>query len=96
MSAQIEHAPGALRAEWCWPAAASPPAGRWPIEVDPGYRGHGLGRALASAARHLVPGDRPVWAQIAPANAASVRTFLAAGFRPVGAEALLTHSELGV
>jgi len=73
-------------------------AARWEvaIEVDPGYRGHGLGRALASAARHLVPGDRPVWAQIAPANAASASGFLAAGFRPVGAEALLTHSELGV
>jgi L-amino acid N-acyltransferase YncA len=73
-------------------------AARWEvaIEVDPGYRGHGLGRALASAARHLAPAGRPVWAQIAPANAASVRAFLAAGFRPVGAEALLTHSELGV
>jgi hypothetical protein len=65
------------------------------IEVDPGCRGNGLGRALACAARHLVPGG-PVWAQIAPANAASVRAFLAAGFRPAGAEALLTHSELGV
>jgi GNAT superfamily N-acetyltransferase len=73
-------------------------ADRWEvaIEVDPGCRGHGLGRALASAARHLVPGDGPVWAQVAPANAASVRAFLAAGFRPVGAEALLTHGELGV
>jgi GNAT superfamily N-acetyltransferase len=66
------------------------------IEVDPGYRGHGLGRALAAAARYLVPDNGPVWAQIAPANAASVRAFLAAGFRPVGAEALLTHGELGV
>ncbi|MGH3263615.1 MAG: GNAT family N-acetyltransferase, partial [Trebonia sp.] len=73
-------------------------ASRWEvaIEVDPGYRGHGLGRALASAARHLVPGGRPLWAQIAPANAASVRAFLAAGFRPAGAEALLTHGERGV
>lgn len=72
-------------------------ASRWEvaIEVDPGYRGHGLGRALAAAARQLVPDDGPVWAQIAPANAASVRAFLAAGFRPVGAEALLTHGELG-
>ncbi len=73
-------------------------ASRWEvaIEVDPGYRGNGLGRALASAARHLVPDHGPVWAQIAPANAASVRAFLAAGFQPAGAEALLTHSELGV
>jgi GNAT superfamily N-acetyltransferase len=72
-------------------------AGRWEasVEVDPGHRGTGLGRALALAARHLVPGDCPLWAQIAPANAASVRAFLAAGFRPVAAEALLKHDPLG-
>ena len=66
-------------------------AGRWEaaIEVDPGGRGRGLGRELATAARHLVPDGAPVWAQIAPGNAASVRAFLAAGFAPVGGEALL-------
>jgi len=66
-------------------------AGRWEmaVEVDPAYRGRGLGRALAESARHLHPGDRPLWAQIAPGNAASVRALLAAGFAPVGAEALL-------
>ena len=53
------------------------------VEVDPGHRGHGLGRALAAAARHLVPPGTPLWAQISPANAASVRAFLAAGFTPV-------------
>lgn len=52
-------------------------------------RGAGLGRALAAAARHLVPGGSPLWAQIAPANAASVRAFLAAGYKLVGAEAHL-------
>jgi hypothetical protein len=36
-----------------------------------------------------VPEERPLWAQIAPGNAASVRAFLAAGYEPVGAEALL-------
>lgn len=67
-------------------------AGRWEtaIEVDPECRGRGLGQRLARAARHLVPGGAPVWAQVAPANAASMRAFLAAGFVPVGAEALLT------
>lgn len=66
-------------------------AGRYEVavEVDPAYRGRGLGARLATAARHLVPDGAPLWAQIAPGNAASVRAFLAAGFRPVGAEALL-------
>jgi GNAT superfamily N-acetyltransferase len=64
--------------------------GRWEvaIEVDPDYRGEGLGRMLAAAGRHLVPGEM-LWAQIAPGNAASVRAFLAAGFVPIGSEALL-------
>jgi GNAT superfamily N-acetyltransferase len=72
-------------------------ASRWEVsvEVDPGRRGAGLGRALAAAARHLVPGGAPLWAQISPGNAASVRAFLAAGFTPVGAEAHLIHRALG-
>lgn len=66
-------------------------AGRWEtaIEVDEGLRHRGLGRALATAARHLVPEGQPIWAQQAAGNARSVRAFQAAGFRPVGAEALL-------
>ena len=65
-------------------------AGRWEVslEVDPDCRGHGLGTALARAARALVPDGAPVWAQVAPANVASLRAFLAAGYRPVGAEVL--------
>jgi GNAT superfamily N-acetyltransferase len=68
-------------------------AGRYEVavEVDPAHRGRGLGASLAIAARHLVPAGTPLWAQIAPANAASVRAFLAAGFRPIGAEALLSR-----
>jgi len=71
-------------------------AGRWEaaIEVDQARRGNGLGRRLAAAARHLVPPGTPLWAQIAPGNAASLRAFLAAGFVPVGAEVLLTVSTL--
>ncbi|MFE6663844.1 GNAT family N-acetyltransferase [Streptomyces sp. NPDC057697] len=65
-------------------------AGRWEtaIEVAEGARGRGLGARLARAARHLVP-DAVVWAQQSPGNARSVRTFQAAGYRPVGSEALL-------
>jgi GNAT superfamily N-acetyltransferase len=59
------------------------------VEVEPGRRGSGIGRQAVLSARHLVPQDEPLWAQIAPGNAASVRAFLAAGFVPVGAEVLL-------
>lgn len=61
------------------------------IEVDETRRSRGLGRALAAAVRHLAEPDEPLWAQVAPANAASVRAFLAAGFTPVGAEILLAR-----
>ncbi|MFI8259988.1 MULTISPECIES: GCN5 family acetyltransferase [unclassified Streptomyces] len=66
-------------------------AGRWEtaIEVDEGVRHRGLGRDLARAARHLVPHGEPVWSQQAAGNARSIRAFQAAGFRPVGSEALL-------
>jgi len=67
-------------------------AGRWEVavEVDSDARGHGLGRGLFAAARHLV--QHPVWAQVAPGNVASVRALLEAGYRPGGAEALLVRS----
>jgi len=57
------------------------------VEVEEEARHRGLGRALVSAARHLAA--EPVWAQVAPGNARSLRAFQAAGYRPVGAEALL-------
>ncbi|MFE7327542.1 GNAT family N-acetyltransferase [Streptomyces sp. NPDC057565] len=65
-------------------------AGRWEtaIEVAEEARGRRLGEHLARAARHLVPNE-VVWAQQSPGNARSVRTFQAAGYRPVGSEALL-------
>ncbi|MET8169908.1 GNAT family N-acetyltransferase [Streptomyces sp. NPDC005329] len=59
------------------------------VEVEEGVRHRGLGRALVGAARHLGGGE-PVWAQISPGNARSTRAFQAAGYLPVGAEALLT------
>ncbi|MFJ6083419.1 GNAT family N-acetyltransferase [Streptomyces sp. NPDC092369] len=57
------------------------------VEVDDAVRHRGLGRLLVTAARHLV--TEPLWAQVAPGNARSTRAFLAAGYVPVGAEALL-------
>jgi RimJ/RimL family protein N-acetyltransferase len=67
--------------------------GRWEIafEVDDGARGSGLGRALAAAGVGLLPEGTPVWAQVAPGNAASLRAVLGAGFRPVGAEILFVR-----
>ena len=66
-------------------------AGRWEaaIEVEPEARHRGLGKALAVAARHLVPDGEPVWAQQAAGNARSIRAFQAAGYRPIGAESLM-------
>ncbi|MFI5890723.1 GNAT family N-acetyltransferase [Actinoplanes sp. NPDC051513] len=70
-------------------------AGRWEtaIEVEPAVRHHGLGTALAVAARHLTPGGLPVWSQQAAGNARSIRAFQAAGYRPVGGEALMVPRE---
>ena len=59
------------------------------FEVDEKARGAGHGRALAAAARHLVPDGRPVWAQCAPGNASSLRALLGGGYRPVGSEIIL-------
>ncbi len=63
---------------------------RWEVgyEVGTSRRSSGLGRRLAAAARGLVPAGEPLWAQVAPGNAASMRSTLAAGFVPVGAEVL--------
>jgi GNAT superfamily N-acetyltransferase len=58
------------------------------VEVDPGGRDAGLGRALAEAARTLAPAGEPLFAQVSPGNAASIRAFLAAGYRPIGSEVL--------
>jgi GNAT superfamily N-acetyltransferase len=66
-------------------------AGRWEtaFEVEPPARGLGLGRRLAAAATAFVPTGEPVWAQVAPGNAASLRAVLAAGYVPVCGEVLL-------
>ena len=58
------------------------------LEVDPRRRGRSLGTALARAALGLVPEGEPLFAQVAPGNVASLRAFLRAGYRPIGAEVL--------
>lgn len=65
------------------------------VEVPEDRRGAGVGRGLAFAARALVPEGTHLWAQVTPGNAASLRAFLAAGFVPIGSEALLVahHGE---
>ncbi len=65
-------------------------AGRWEIsfELDQRRRGAGYGKTLAAHAAALVPAGQPVFAQVAPANAASLRVLLAVGFRPIGSEVL--------
>ncbi|HMJ78178.1 MAG TPA: GNAT family protein [Iamia sp.] len=66
-------------------------AGRWEVgyAVAADARDGGRGRALARAARHLVPDGDGLWASTAPGNVRSVRALLAAGFTPVAGETLL-------
>jgi hypothetical protein len=63
------------------------------FEVDPARRNRGLGRLLVAAARHLTPPGEPLFAQVAPGNAASLRVVAAAGFRPIGAEVLFHRDD---
>jgi hypothetical protein len=65
-------------------------AERWELAIEIGseYRGRGLGTELARAAARLVPNGEPLFAQVSPGNVASVRAFLAAGYRPVCSEVL--------
>lgn len=57
--------------------------------LDSAMHGAGLGARLIRAALGAVPAGEPVWAQVAPGNAASLRAFLRCGFVPIGAETLI-------
>lgn len=59
------------------------------VEVDPHHQGHGAGQALIEEGLALLPSGEVVFAAVSPGNARSLRTFLAAGFQPVGSEVLL-------
>ena len=60
------------------------------FEVPPERRGRGLGRSLLGDALDLVPLGELVLAAVAPGNAASLRSLLAAGFCPIGSVQLIT------
>jgi hypothetical protein len=68
--------------------------GRWELgfEVAPNAQRRGLGRAVAAAGAALVPAGEPVWAQVAPGNAASMRAVAAAGYSVVGSEVLFPRA----
>jgi GNAT superfamily N-acetyltransferase len=72
-------------------------AGRWDagFEVEPGHRNDGLGRSIVAAIRTLVRPGEPIFLQVAPGNAASVRAIIAGGFAPIGAEVLLPRDPRG-
>jgi len=69
------------------------PGGRWDVwvevaggELDPAVLVRG--RALTAAARTLTPEGRELFASVPAHDARALRTFLAGGFHPVGAEVL--------
>jgi GNAT superfamily N-acetyltransferase len=66
-------------------------AGRWEVSVEllDAAAGKGTGRMLISEAVGHVPNGEPVFASVAPGNAASLRAFLACGFTPIGAEVII-------
>ncbi|WP_217143882.1 GNAT family N-acetyltransferase, partial [Streptomyces sp. AC627_RSS907] len=65
------------------------------VEVAEGARQRGPGRRLVTAARQLAGGE-PVWTQMAAGNARGLRAFQAAGYRPVGSEALFVRPRITV
>ena len=58
------------------------------IEIAPHRRNQGVARQALTEARRLAGADQLLFAQTAAGNAASIRSFLTAGFRPIGSEVL--------
>jgi GNAT superfamily N-acetyltransferase len=63
------------------------------VEVDPAARDRGAARRLVPAALAAAAPAEPVFAQVAAANAASLRALQPAGFAAVGAEVLFGPGE---
>jgi hypothetical protein len=63
------------------------------VEIAADRRDRGLARRLVSAALAAAAPDEPVFAQVAAANAASLRALQPAGFSAVGAEVLFGPGE---
>ncbi len=59
------------------------------IELTGAAPARGFGRDLLRAALEHVPEGEFVFAQVSPGNAASIRTFLACGFVPIGGEVII-------
>jgi hypothetical protein len=63
------------------------------VEVETGRRDRGLARRLVAGALRAAGPEEPVFAQVAAANAASLRALQPAGFAAVGAEVLFGPPE---
>jgi len=68
--------------------------GRTEVSVELTGVAHGglAGRELLLGVVDGLPAEMPVFAQVAPGNAASLRMFLACGFVPIGSEVLIERS----
>jgi RimJ/RimL family protein N-acetyltransferase len=63
------------------------------FELEPGQRGQGGGAQLVRDALSVLPAGELVVSAVAPGNAASVRTLLAAGFAPLGSLQLFRRAD---
>jgi hypothetical protein len=70
-------------------------ARRWEVgfEIDARCRNLRLGRSIVAATRCLVPPGEPLFMQVAPGNAASMRAVIAGGFTPIGSEVLFVRTK---
>ena len=65
------------------------------VELLVHAHGEGAGRQLIRDGLGAIATNELVFAQVAPGNAASLRAFLACGFRPIGSEVLIEVSSSG-